>query len=77
MKPVIGLHDRLHVARLMPVKGSNSYPGADVLAERDVPFFFATGNHGQMADGYANRAVLRKPFMSGDLATIFTGLLFH
>jgi CheY-like chemotaxis protein len=59
------------------LKGTNSYPVADVLAARGVPFFFSTGNTGHMADGYANRAVLRKPFMSSDLATIFTGLLSH
>jgi CheY-like chemotaxis protein len=57
------------------LKGSNSYPVADVLAARGVSFFFSTGNGGQMADGYGDRAVLRKPFMSNDLAMMFTGLL--
>jgi CheY-like chemotaxis protein len=59
------------------LNGTKSYPVADVLAARGVPFFFATGNAGPMADGYANRAVLRKPFLSGDLATMLTGILAH
>jgi CheY-like chemotaxis protein len=57
------------------LKGSNSYPVADVLAARGVPYFFSTGNSGNMADGYGDRAVLRKPFMSRDLATMFRELL--
>jgi hypothetical protein len=30
-----------------------------------------------MSAGYGNRQISRKPFMAGDLATIFTGLLAH
>ena len=59
------------------LKGTNSYPVADVLAARGVPFFFSTGNGGHMAEGYGDRAVLRKPFQCGDLATMFTGVLSH
>jgi CheY-like chemotaxis protein len=57
------------------LKGSNSYPVADALAARGVPFFFATGNSGHMAEGYGGRAVLRKPFQCNDLATMLTGIL--
>ena len=58
------------------LKGSNSRPVADALAARGVPFFFSTGNGGHHTmDGYGDRAILRKPFMSNDLATMFTGLL--
>ena len=59
------------------LKGTNSYPVADALAAQGVPFFFSTGNGGHMADGYASRAVLRKPFKSDELATMLTGLLSH
>ena len=57
------------------INGTKSYPVADALTARGVPFFFSTGNTGPMADGYADRAVLRKPFMSADVATMLTELL--
>jgi hypothetical protein len=73
---------RQRAGQLMPpkggtAKGANSYPVADVLAARGVSFFFSTGNGGDVADGYAHRAVLRKPFLAGDLATMLTGVHFH
>jgi CheY-like chemotaxis protein len=58
------------------LSGSNSYPVADALVARGVPFFFSTGNNGlHIMDRYSGTAVLRKPFLHEDLAAILTGLL--
>jgi CheY-like chemotaxis protein len=58
------------------LKGSNSYPVADALVARGVPFFFSTGNNGlHIMDRYSGTAVLRKPFIYQDLAAILKGLL--
>jgi CheY-like chemotaxis protein len=58
------------------LKGSNSYPVADALVARGVPFFFSTGNNGlHMMDRYNDTPVLRKPFRDEDLAAIFADLL--
>ena len=45
------------------LNGTKSYPVADALAARGVPFLFATGysDHGAK-DGYPDRPVLTKPF---------------
>jgi CheY-like chemotaxis protein len=45
------------------LNGTKSYPVADALAMRGVPFLFATGysDHG-LKDGYPGRPVLTKPF---------------
>jgi CheY-like chemotaxis protein len=56
--------------------GSNSYPVADALAERGVPFVFSTGYSGQsMRDGYRDRPVLGKPYRNAELVEILTRLL--
>jgi PAS domain S-box-containing protein len=56
--------------------GQRTYPVADRLAARRVPFFFSTGysEHSLKAD-YADRPVLNKPFQSSDLAAAFRHLL--
>ena len=53
-----------------------SYPVADALAARGVPFAFSTGygNEGMM-DEYRERPVLRKPYREDGLIEIFTRLL--
>lgn len=45
------------------LNGTKSYPVADALAVRGVPFLFATGysDHG-LNGGYPGRPVLKKPF---------------
>ena len=60
------------------LNGAKSYPVADALAARAVPFTFSTGysDHGT-SNGYADRPVLNKPFQQGKLVEIFTGLLAH
>lgn len=56
--------------------GEKSYPVADALARRGIPFAFSTGydDHGQRAD-FADRPVLRKPYLRGDLAAVIEGLV--
>jgi CheY-like chemotaxis protein len=58
------------------LNGKKSYPVADALVARGVPFFFSTGysNHG-IRDGYHDRPVLNKPFQSEDLVEMLTRLL--
>ena len=50
------------------LKGETSYPVADVLALRKVPFLFATG-YGTEAipEKYRQRVVLQKPFRKQEL----------
>ncbi|HEV2816379.1 MAG TPA: response regulator [Allosphingosinicella sp.] len=56
--------------------GRTSYPVADALAARGVPFVFSTGYSGQsMDDGYRDRPVLGKPYRNADLIEILTRLL--
>ena len=56
--------------------GQKSYPVADVLAKRGIPFAFSTacGDHGDRKD-LENRPVLRKPYMRADLEAVLTQLL--
>lgn len=56
--------------------GYQSYPIADALAARGVPFAFSTGysNEG-VIDEYRERPVLRKPYQEQELLEIFTRLL--
>lgn len=46
-----------------------SFPIADVLRERGIPFIFATGyGTSGLEDGYQDTRTLQKPFESEDLA---------
>ena len=51
--------------------GEAVYPVAAVLVERQIPFAFLTG-YGQSSvlSDYANRPVLQKPFMSGQIQAV-------
>jgi CheY-like chemotaxis protein len=56
--------------------GRKSYPVADALAARGIPFVFSTGYSGQSLDaGYRDRPVLQKPFRVAELVEILTRLL--
>lgn len=56
--------------------GIQSYPVADALAARGVPFVFSTGYSGEsLDDGYRDRPVLGKPYRDVELAEMLTRLL--
>ena len=56
--------------------GEKSYPIADALALRGIPFVFSTGygDHGERAD-LADRPVLRKPYLKGHLVAALSALV--
>lgn len=57
------------------LNGIRSYPVADVLAARGVPFAFATGYGGSgLRDADRERPLLVKPFDSASLEAILVGL---
>lgn len=56
--------------------GRKSYPVADALAVRRIPFLFSTGYSGQsLDDGYRDRPVLQKPYRITELAETLARLL--
>jgi CheY-like chemotaxis protein len=58
------------------LNGQMSYPVADALAARDVPFVFSTGyDKDTLLDGYRNFPVLQKPFHRSELSDTFLKLL--
>jgi CheY-like chemotaxis protein len=58
------------------LNGDRSYPVADALAARGVPFAFSTGysDHGSRKD-YHGRPTLKKPYLTDEFATTIAGLL--
>jgi CheY-like chemotaxis protein len=62
----------------MNLGGDKSFPVADALAARGVPFIFSTGYTGQdMREGYRDRPVLKKPFRYEDLTGVLSRLFAH
>lgn len=58
------------------LNGEMSYPVADALAARGVPFVFVTGyDKDRMLEGYRNCPVLQKPFHRAELSTTLERLL--
>lgn len=50
------------------VAGSTSFPVAEILGQRGIPFAFATGYGAEgLRDGYRDCPVLRKPYSQEDL----------
>jgi DNA-binding response OmpR family regulator len=48
--------------------GKKSFPVADILSERGIPFAFATGNGPEgLMDGYRDFPALQKPYAQADL----------
>jgi len=57
------------------LNGEKSYPVADALVARHVPFVFATGYSDQVTrDGYPGRPVLKKPFKLEELVEVLARL---
>ncbi len=57
------------------LNGQRSYPVADVLARRGIPFMFATGyGEKELARLYPGRPVLAKPYSEDDLVATLTTL---
>lgn len=56
--------------------GQTSYPVADALATRGVPFVFSTGYSDPGLGGdHRHRPVLQKPYRDAQLAEVLAGLL--
>ncbi len=56
--------------------GHTSYPVAEVLARRGVPFAFVTGYGVQgLREDYRDRPILAKPFRNRDLERVMATLL--
>ena len=52
-----------------------SYPVADALVARSIPFLFSTGyDRDRLRDGYRAFAMLQKPFHPSELAKVLSGL---
>ena len=48
--------------------GPKSFPVADILRERNIPFLFASGyGSAGLIDGYRQEVILRKPYQPQDL----------
>ena len=58
------------------VAGKRSFPVADILRERGIPFIFATGygSQGLMGD-YDNELVVQKPFEAKELEPLIVKAL--
>jgi CheY-like chemotaxis protein len=57
------------------LNGELSYPVADALRARGIPFAFSTGYHkASVWDGYREQAVLQKPYQASDLERVLTVL---
>ena len=58
------------------LNGQMSYPIADALAARGVPFVFSTGyDKDSLLDGYRTFPVLQKPFHQSELGDMLAKLL--
>ncbi|MBW6423122.1 response regulator [Rhizobium sp. XQZ8] len=56
--------------------GRKSFPVADILSGRGIPYVFATGYGGAGLDAaYSSRPVLTKPFMIDDLKAAIDALV--
>jgi CheY-like chemotaxis protein len=57
----------------MNLNGIESYPIADALTARGVPYFFSTGNSPtNVKDGYRDQDVLKKPFTFDQLSNMLS-----
>ena len=70
-------HDDLDGAILdVNLDGEESYPIADILAKRGLPFVFVTGyGERSLAEPYRDRPALQKPFQSEQLQKTLAAVL--
>lgn len=60
------------------LNGLESYPIADALIARNVPYFFSTGSSvTSIKDGYRDQDVLKKPFTFDQLSNMLSRSLLH
>ena len=58
------------------LNGKRSFPIADVLLSRQIPFVFLSGYGSRGIDGaYSGAKILQKPFQLGDLETALKDVL--
>ncbi len=56
--------------------GTFTYPVADILRRRGIPFVFATGyGTSGLASGYENEVMLQKPFVADELESVIRKIL--
>lgn len=59
------------------LNGIRSYPIADALSERGIPFVFSTGYGTAGLDpAYTDQIALQKPFQASELRSVITKLLY-
>jgi CheY-like chemotaxis protein len=59
----------------LSLAGQNSYPVADALEVKNIPYLFATGYGAGAIDGaYADRQTLKKPYQMDDLEKALSAL---
>ena len=55
---------------------NSSFPVAEVLAQREVPFVFATGSSaGDLPEAWRSRPTLQKPFVYDDVGRVLLALI--
>lgn len=78
LKPALALarDGAFDVAMLdVNLAGDRSFPVADLLIDRGIPFLFATGyGPGGIEEKYRDRLVLQKPFRASELAAAVESL---
>jgi CheY-like chemotaxis protein len=58
------------------LNGKETYPVADALTAKGIPFVFATGyGAAGLRDGYKDRPTLQKPFQQRELARVLASAL--
>ena len=58
------------------LNGKPSFPVADILLSREIPFVFLSGYDSRGLDGaYASAKILQKPFQLGDIETAIEDVL--
>lgn len=71
-------HNTFDLATLdVNLNGQSSYPVADALTKRGIPFLFSTGYGEHMREEFRTRPMLRKPFRVEDFERQVTSLVAH